>query len=69
MSAKKDSTVVPVVVSMSIAQSHSVAIVAPEVKPSIKVERDVDLHMRDVIESPLRPPAKSPPPLPRLPSR
>ena len=69
MSAKKDSAVAPVVVSTSIAQSESVATVAPEVMPSVEVERDVDLHMRDDIESPPHPPTESPPPLPRLPSR
>ena len=69
MLAKKDSAVAPIVVSMSIAQPHSVATVAPEVVPSLEVERDVNLHMRDITESPPRPPAKSPPPLPRLPSR
>ena len=69
MSAKKDSAVAPVVVSTSIAQPHSVPTVAPKVVPSVEVERDVDLHMRDVTENPPRPPAKSPPPLPRLPSR
>ena len=68
MSAKKDSAVAPVVVSTSIAQPHSVATVAPEVVPFVEVERDVDLHMRDVTESPPRLPADSPPPLPRLPS-
>ena len=67
--AKKDSAVAPVVVSTSIAQLDSVAIVAPEVVPSVEVERDVDLHMRDVTESPPRPPVESPPPLPKLPSR
>ena len=69
MTAKKDSAVAPVVVSMSIAQPHSVATVAPEVVPSVEVERDVDLHMCDVTESLPRPPAESPPPLPRLLSR
>ena len=69
MSAKKDSAMAPVVVSTSIAQPHSVAIVTPEVVPSVEVERNVDLHMRDVTESPMRPPAESLPPLPRLPSR
>ena len=69
MSAKKDSAVAPVVISTSIAQPHSVATVAPEVVPSVEVERDVDLHMRDVTKSPPHPPAKSLPPLPRLPSR
>ena len=68
MSAKKDSAVAPVVVSTSIAQPDSVATVAPEVVPSVEVERDVDLHMRDVTESPPRPPTESLPPLPRLPS-
>ena len=68
MSTKKDSAVAPVVVSTSIAQPHSVATVAPEVVPSVQVERDVDLPMRDVTESPLRLPSKSLPPLPRLPS-
>ena len=69
MSAKNDSAVAPIVVSMSIAQADLVAIVAPKVVPFVEVQRDVDLHMRDVSESPLRPPAESPPPLPRLPSR
>ena len=69
MSAKKDSAVALVVVSTSIAQPDSVTTVAPEVIPSIEVQRDVDLHMRDVSESPLHSPAESPPPLPRLPSR
>ena len=69
MSAKKDSAVAPVVVSTLIAQPDSVATVAPKVVPSIEVQRDVDLYMRDVSESPPRPPAESPPPLPRLPSR
>ena len=69
MLAKKDSAVAPVVVSTSIAQPHSVATVTPEVAPSVEVQRDVDLPMHDVIESPLRLPSNSPPPLPRLPSR
>ena len=69
MSAKKDSAVAPVVVSTSIAQPDSVTTEAPEVVPSVEVERDVDLHMRDVTKSPPRPPAESPPPHPRLPSR
>ena len=69
MSAKKDSAVAPVVISTSIAQPHSVATVTPEVAPSVEVQRDVDLPMRDVIESPPRPPSDSLPPLPRLPSR
>ena len=69
MSAKKDSAVAPVVVSTSIAQPHSVATVVPEVVPSIEVQRDVDLPMRDVTESPPHPPSDSPPPLPRFPSR
>ena len=69
MSTKKDSAVAHVVVSTSIAQLDSVATVVLEVVPSVEVERDVDLHMRDVSESPPRPPAESPPPLPRLPSR
>ena len=68
MSAKKDSAVAPVVVFTSIAKPHSVATVAPEVVPSVQVERDVDLLMRDVTESPLHSPSDSPPPLPRLPS-
>ena len=68
MLAKKDSAVAPVVVSTSIAQPHSVATVMLEVASSVEVQRDVDLPMRDVIESPLRPPSDSPPPLPRLPS-
>ena len=68
MSAKKDSAVAPVVVSTSIAQPHSVATVAPEVVPSVQIQRDVDLPMRDVTKSPSRPPFDSPPPLPRLPS-
>ena len=69
MLAKKDSAVAPVIVSTSIAQPHSVTTVAPEVVPSVEVQRDVDLHMRDVSESPPRPLAESPPPLPKLPSR
>ena len=69
ISARNDSAVAPVVVSTSIAQPHSVATVAPEVAPSVEVQRDVDLPMRDVTESPLRPPSDSSPPLPRLPSR
>ena len=69
MSAKKDSAVAPIVVSTSIAQPDSIATIAPEVVPTVEVERDVDLHMRDVSKSPPRPPAKSPPPHPRLPSR
>ena len=69
MSAKKDSAVAPVVVSTLIAQPHSFATVAPEVVPSVEVQRDVDFPMRDVTESPPRPPSNSPPPLPRLPSR
>ena len=68
MSAKKDSAVAPVVVSTSIAKPHSVAIVVPEVVPCVQVERDVDLPMRDVTESPPCPPSDSPPSLPRLPS-
>ena len=68
MSAKKDSAVAPVVVSTSIAQPHSVATVAPEVVPSVEVQQDVDLHMRDITESPPHPLAESPPSLPRLPS-
>ena len=67
MSTKIDSAVAPVIVSTSIAQPHSVATVAPKVVPSVEVERDVDLHMRDVTKSPSRPPAESPPSLPRLP--
>ena len=67
MSAKKDSAVTPVVVSTSIAQPDSVATVALEVVPSVEIQRDVDLHMRDVSESPPHPPIESPPPLPRLP--
>ena len=69
MSAKKDSAVAPVIVSTLIAQPHSVATITPEVAPSVEVQRDGDLPMRDVIESPLRPPSDSLPPLPRLPSR
>ena len=69
MSAKKDSAVAPVVVSTLIAQQHSVATVTLEVAPSVEVQRDVDLPMCDVIESPPRTPSDSPPPLPRLPSR
>ena len=68
MSAKKDIAVAPVVVSTSIAQPHSIATVAPEVVPSVQVQRDVDLPIRDVTESPSRSPSDSPPPLPRLPS-
>ena len=69
MSAKKDSAVAPVIVSTSTDQPHSVATIAPEVVPSVEVQRDVDLPMRDVTESPWRPPSDSPPPLSRLPSR
>ena len=69
MSAKNDSAVAPVVVSTSIVQPDSVATVAPEVVPSVEVQRDVDLHMCDVSESAPRLPAESSPPLPRLPSR
>ena len=69
MMAKKDSAVALVVVSTSIAQPKSVTTVAPEVVPSVEVERDVDLPMRNIFESPPPPPAGSPPPLPRLPSR
>ena len=68
MSAKKDSAVAPVVVSTSIAQPDSVATIAPEVVPSVEVQRDVDLHMRHVSKSPPRPPPESLPPLPTLPS-
>ena len=68
MSAKKDSAVALVVVSTSIAKPHSVATVAPEVMPSVQVERNVDLPMCDVTESPPRPPFDSLPPLPKLPS-
>ena len=68
MSAKKDSAVAPVVVSTSIAQPHSVATVTLEVAPSVEVQRDVDLPIRDVIESPPHLPSDSPPPLPKLPS-
>ena len=67
MLAMKDGAVAPVVVSTSIAKPHSIATVAPEVVPSVQVERDVDLSMRDVTESPLRLPSDSPPTLPRLP--
>ena len=69
MSTKKDSAVAPVVVSTSIAQPDSVTTVAPEVVLSVEVQRDVDFHMHNVSESPPRPPAESPPPLSRLPSR
>ena len=69
MSAKKDSTVAPVVGSTPIVQPDFVATVAPDVMPSIEVEPDVDLHMRKVSESPPLPPAGSPAPLPRSPSR
>ena len=69
MSARKDTAVAPVVVSTSTTQPHYVAIVAPKVAPSVEVQRDVDLSMRDVTESPRRPPSDSLPPLPRLPSR
>ena len=68
MSAKKDSMVAPVVVSTSTTQPHSVATVVPKVALSVQIQRDVDLPMRDVTESPPRPPSDSPPPLPRLPS-
>ena len=69
MTTKKDSAVAPVVVSTSIAQPDFVATIEPEVVPSVEVEWDVDLHMRDVFESPLHPLVESLPPLPRLPSR
>ena len=69
MSAKKDSAVAPVIGSTLIVQPDSVATVAPDVVPSVEVERDVDLHMREVSESPPRPAAGSPAPLPRSPSR
>ena len=69
MSAKEDTAVAPVVVSTSTAQPHSVATVAPEVAPSVEVQQDVDLPMRDVTESPRRMPSDSPPPLRRLSSR
>ena len=69
MSARKDTAVAPVVVSTSTAQPHSVATIAPEVAPSVEVQRDVDLPMRDVTKSPWRLPSDSPPPLCRLPSR
>ena len=69
MLPKKDSAVAPVIVSTSIAQPHSVVTVVPEVVPFVEVEQDVDLHMRDVTESPPRPLAESLPPLPKLPSR
>ena len=68
MSAKKDTAVAPVVVSTSTAQPHSVATVVPKVAPSVEIQRDVDLPMLDVTESPRHPPSDSPPPLPRLPS-
>ena len=66
MSAKKDTAVALVVVSTSTAQPHSVATVAPEVAPSVEVQRDLDLPMRDVTESPPRPRSDSPPPRPRF---
>ena len=69
MSAKKDSVVAPVIVSTSTDQPHFVATVVLEVAPSVEVQRDVDLPMCDVTQSPRRPPSDSPPPLPRLPSR
>ena len=69
MSAKEDTAVAPVVVSTLIAQPHSVATVAPEVAPSVEVQRDVDLPMRDVTKSPRRLPSDSLAPLRRLPSR
>ena len=69
MSAKKGSAVAPVIVSTSTDQPHSVATVVSEVAPSVEVQRDVDLPMRDVTESLWHPPSDSPPPLPRLPSR
>ena len=69
MSAKKDSAVAPIIVSTSTDQLHSVATIAPKVVPSVEVQRDVDLPMRDVTESPRRLPSDSLPPLPRLPSR
>ena len=69
MSTKKDSAMAPVVGSTSIVQPDFVAIVAPDVVPSVEVELDVDLHMREVSESPPRLPARSPTPLPRSPSR
>ena len=69
MSAKKDSVVAPVIVSTSTDQPHSVATIAPEVAPSVEVQRDVDLPMRDVTKSPRRLPSDSPPSLRRLLSR
>ena len=69
MSAKKDSVVAPIVGSTSIVQPDFVATVVPNVVPFVEVEGDVDLHMREVSESPLCPPARSPTPIPRLPSR
>ena len=69
MSAKKDSAVAPVVDSTSIVQPDSVATVAPDIVPSVEVERDVDFHMREVSESPPHPLAGSPTTLPRSPSR
>ena len=68
MSAKKDSVVAPVIGSTSNVEPDSVAIIGPDVVPFVEVEPVVDLHMREVSESPPRPPPGSPALLPRLPS-
>ena len=68
MLAQKDSAVAPVVGSTSIVQPDSIATVAPDIVPSIEVQLDVDLHMREDSESLPRPPARSPALLPKLPS-
>ena len=52
MLAKKDSAVARVIGSTLIVQPDSIAIVAPDVVPSVEVEREVDLHMHEVFESP-----------------
>ena len=44
MSAKKDSTMAPIIGSTLIVQPDSVATVVPDVVPSVEVEPDVDLH-------------------------
>ena len=68
MSTKKDSAMVPIVGSTSIVEPASVATVVPDIAPSTEVEPLADLHMREVSESPPRPPFGSPAPLSRLPS-
>ena len=69
MSAKKDSAVAPVVGSTLIVEPDSVATLVSDVVPFVEVEPVVDLHMREVSESPPRLPAGSPALLSRLPSR